>query len=105
LGKYSLGNKRTLEQYIEFTGINPHTGVKHTKSDSRCAPVYVPWFDNSSAKQRLEFAPDANRLILRGDGHTWKVKWIIGMIMLFIGCVLGVARIKLSLMKKWGRQD
>ncbi|KAH9259096.1 hypothetical protein BASA81_002716 [Batrachochytrium salamandrivorans] len=42
LGRYQLGKQRTLEQYIEFTGIDPRGTPDHAKFV--CAPVYVPWY-------------------------------------------------------------
>jgi hypothetical protein len=47
LGKYNLGTKRTLEQYIEFTGINPITG----ENKAKCAVVYVPWYEPPPQEQ------------------------------------------------------
>eukprot|EP00038_Savillea_parva_P025430 m.47631 g.47631 ORF g.47631 m.47631 type:complete len:559 (-) comp6913_c0_seq1:59-1735(-) len=39
LGKFGLGKKRTLEQYIDFCGIN----TIERKIDAKCVVKYVPW--------------------------------------------------------------
>jgi hypothetical protein len=44
LGFYGLGRRRTLDQYIEFSGINPKNG--DTKNPI-CAVSYVPWSKSS----------------------------------------------------------
>lgn len=43
LGNYTLGTRRTLEQYIEFSGINTITG----KASPTCVHPHIPWNDDS----------------------------------------------------------
>lgn len=39
LGKFTAGNKRTLEQYYEFSGVD----IINQRSNSKCVAKYVPW--------------------------------------------------------------
>lgn len=48
LGKYGLGDKRTLEQYIEFSGVDPGK----LRVVQRCVCKWVPW-DWTETKKKL----------------------------------------------------
>jgi len=61
LEPYGLGTKRTLEQYIEFTGIDPRNG---DTSQAKCAVVYVPWYKPTSSPT---FPPGESTRSLRGE--------------------------------------
>lgn len=38
---YGMGDVRTFDQYIEFSGVNPRTG--ESRAHDRCVVAYVPW--------------------------------------------------------------
>ena len=50
MGRYNLGPKRTLEQYVEFTGVDT-INRKVAGGDSHCIVYYVPWDDSDIKEQ------------------------------------------------------
>mmetsp|Transcript_1306 Transcript_1306/g.1907 ORF Transcript_1306/g.1907 Transcript_1306/m.1907 type:complete len:470 (+) Transcript_1306:164-1573(+) len=58
LGTFGLGNKRTLDQYYEFSGINLKTGVLN----GNCICKYVPW----EMKKEVEDVSEGSRIAATG---------------------------------------
>jgi len=63
LGMFALGKRRTLEQYIEFTGIDPRHNGPH---NAHCAVVYQPWDDGAP---RVNAAASADASELHAGAH------------------------------------
>lgn len=51
LGFYSLGRARSLDDYINFTGINPRNG---DHAHPKCAVAFVPWRKDEEERVKLE---------------------------------------------------
>jgi len=49
LGEYVLGTRRTIDQYIAFSGVD----VRNVVAKDRCLVEYVPW-DDSGLKEKIE---------------------------------------------------
>ena len=87
LGFYKLGNKRSLSQYIEFSGIDPR-GMPD-KSKFICAPVYVPWYKEPDPKPKETFLRAADTSSLDRDNKVWmKFMTSTGFILLLGICML-----------------
>jgi hypothetical protein len=52
MGRYVLGTKRTLEQYVDFCGVDT-INRKSSSGDSHCIVYYVDW-DDSDVKAEYE---------------------------------------------------
>merc|ERR1719419_1352464 len=57
LGKYSLGTKRSFDDYMKFCGINT-TALTQVQGDDNCIVYYVPW-DDSGVKEEIMKAEGA----------------------------------------------
>lgn len=88
-----LGTRRTLEQYIEFTGINPHVGKKHEQSPSRCAPVYVSWYIPPQQQGFLRKTNEAKQKLVETMQEASWFKWLVlAVCMLFVVLVVRMVR-------------
>ncbi|KAH9258532.1 hypothetical protein BASA81_003034 [Batrachochytrium salamandrivorans] len=95
-----LGPNRTLQQYIDFTGINPHVGEKHTRSQSRCAPVYVPWYVPPATTAASRFLRHGSSTFVEAEWLKWL---LVPCCVLFLG--LGFRLLLLESQKRRRRRD
>ena len=109
LKPYDLGQKRTLEQYIEFTGIDPRGGNR--KQDAKCAVAYVPWYKPTEG-------PALSSAGLRGSVKnsdfsskldaelTYRGKIVLGILLLVVAVFsLTLLISRSAVCGKRGRQD
>jgi len=81
LGRYGLGSKRTLDQYVHFSGVD----TRNVKSEDRCLVKYVDWDDTGMremirkdeellkkkfAKGKLPSPPHLRSKEVVVDGHS-----------------------------------
>ena len=75
LGKFSLGSSRTLEQYIDFTGVD----TIHARAvKAKCIVKYVPWDDTGRREQIMEQEERIKRKVGTFQAQTVRVKSLGG---------------------------
>lgn len=75
LGKFGLGSSRTLEQYIEFTGVDT---IRGRAVKEKCIVKYVPWDDTGRREMIVQQERRLKRLSGKASLDTISVKSLGG---------------------------